>query len=85
MTDQSQLSVSDRTWRRRRRIGIAMITAGGVLLLAGLWIAVTALMARSQLNQALHTLSAQLSASQWPAARVRAHQEITPVSWFTPV
>jgi hypothetical protein len=75
MTDQSQLSVSDRTWRRRRRIGIAMITAGGVLLLAGLWIAVTALMARSQLNQAraeIHTLSAELSASQWPAARATA-------------
>ena len=54
---------------------MAMITAGGVLLLAGLWLAVTAVMARSQLNQAraeIHTLSAQLSASQWPAARVTA-------------
>src|SRR5664280_741641 len=54
---------------------MAMITAGGVLLLAGLWLAVTAVMARSQLNQAraeFQTLRAQLSASQWPAARVTA-------------
>jgi hypothetical protein len=54
---------------------MAMIAAGGVLLLAGLWLAVTAVMARSQLNQAraeIHTLGAQLSASQWPAARVTA-------------
>jgi hypothetical protein len=75
MTDQSQAGVSDRTWRRRTRIGMAMITAGGVLLLAGLWLAVTAVMARSQLNQAraeIHTLRSQLSASQWPAARVTA-------------
>src|ERR1035437_4541947 len=75
MTDQSQAGASDRTWRRRTRIGMAMITAGGVLLLAGLWLAVTALMARSQLNQAraeIHTLRSQLSASQWPAARVTA-------------
>ena len=52
-----------------------MITAGGVLLLAGVWLAVTALMARSQLNQAraeLHTLSAQISASDWPGARATA-------------
>jgi hypothetical protein len=52
-----------------------MITAGGVLLLVGLWLAVTAVMARSQLNQAraeIHTLGAQLSASQWPAARATA-------------
>src|ERR1035437_6906639 len=75
MTDQSQAGASDRTWRRRTRIGMAMITAGGVLLLAGLWLAVTAMMARSQLNQAraeIHTLRSQLSASQWPAARVTA-------------
>src|SRR5664280_1626010 len=75
MTDQSQAGVSDRTWRRRRRIGMAMITAGGVLLLAGLWLAVTAVMARSQLNQAraeIHTLSAQLSASNWSGARATA-------------
>src|SRR5450631_693339 len=75
MTDQSKAGVSDRAWRRRRRIGIAMITAGGVLLLAGLWLAVTAVMARSQLNQAraeIHTLGAQLSASQWRGAQATA-------------
>ncbi len=52
-----------------------MITAGGVLLLAGLWLAVTALMARSQLNEVradAHTLGAELSASHWPAARATA-------------
>jgi hypothetical protein len=52
-----------------------MITAGGVLLLAGLWLAITAVMARSQLNQVraeAHALGAKLSASDWPAARVVA-------------
>ena len=75
MTDQSQAGVSDRTWRRRRRIGIVMITAGGVLLLAGLWLAVTAVLARSQLNQAraeIHTLSARISANDWQGARATA-------------
>jgi len=50
-----------------------MLTAGGVLFLACLWLGVTALLARSQLNQVraeAHTLGAQLSASNWPAARV---------------
>jgi Protein of unknown function (DUF4012) len=62
-------------WRRRRRIGIAMITAGGVLLLAGLWLAATAVMARSQLNLAraeIDTLSAKISANDWPGARATA-------------
>jgi len=52
-----------------------MITAGGVLLLAGVWLAITAVMARGQLNQVraeAHTLGAQLSASNWPAARATA-------------
>src|SRR5664280_3697126 len=52
-----------------------MITAGGLLLLAGLWLAVTAVIARSQLNQVraeAHTLGTQLSASNWPAARATA-------------
>jgi hypothetical protein len=60
---------------RRRRIGVAMIVAGGVLLLAGLWLAVTALMARSQLNQVraeVHTLRAEITASDWTAARATA-------------
>src|ERR1035437_4421739 len=75
MSERSRIGASDRSLRQRRRIGLAMITAGGVLLLAGLWLAVTAVMARSQLNQAraeIHTLSAQISASNWPAARVTA-------------
>src|SRR5450631_415898 len=77
MTEQRQVdvSVADRRWRRRRRIGIAMITAGAALLLAGLWLGVTALMARGQLNQVradAHTLGAQISASNWPAARATA-------------
>jgi Protein of unknown function (DUF4012) len=49
-----------------------MITAGGVLLLAGLWLAVTALIASSQLNQVraeARTLGAQISANNWRAAR----------------
>jgi Protein of unknown function (DUF4012) len=52
-----------------------MLTAGGVLFLACLWLGVTALLARSQLNQVraeAHTLGAQLSASDWPAARATA-------------
>ena len=74
MTMQSPvgISVSERRWDRRRRIGIAMITASGVLFLAGLWLAVTAVMARNQLNQIradAHTLSFSISASTWPAAR----------------
>jgi len=75
MTEQPQISASDRTWRRRRRIGIAMITAGGLLLLAGVWLAVTAVIARSQLNQVradARTLGTQLSESKWPAARATA-------------
>jgi Protein of unknown function (DUF4012) len=75
MTDPSQLGASDRSWRRRRRIGMAMITAGGVLILAGLWLAVTAVMARGELDQAraeIHTLGAKISASDWAGARVTA-------------
>src|SRR5450631_4646920 len=77
MTEQRQVdvSVADRRWRRRRRIGIAMITAGAAVLLAGVWLGVTALMARGQLNQVradAHTLGAQISASNWPAARATA-------------
>src|SRR5665647_1857108 len=74
-TEPSGISNSDRTWLRRRRIGIAMITAGGLLLLAGVWLAVTAVMARGQLNQVraeAHTLGTQLSASNWAAARATA-------------
>jgi Protein of unknown function (DUF4012) len=75
MSEHSRISVSDRRLRRRRRIGIAMITAGGVLLLASLWLAVTAVMARSQLNQVradARTLGTLLSASNWPGAHATA-------------
>jgi hypothetical protein len=75
MSEEPRVSVTDRTWHRRRRIGLAMLTAGGVLLLACVWLGVTALLARSQLNQVraeAHTLGAQLSASNWPAAGATA-------------
>jgi hypothetical protein len=75
ITEQPQVSASDRPWRRRRRIGIAMVSAGGLLLLAGLWLAVTAVLARGQLNQVradVGTLSATISAGSWPAARTAA-------------
>ena len=66
MSEEPRISVADRRWRRRRRIGFAMLTAGGVLVLACGWLGVTALLARSQLNQVraeARTLGAQLSAS----------------------
>lgn len=52
-----------------------MMVAGGLVLLSGLWLAVTALMARSQLNEVraeAHTLRARISASDWSAARATA-------------
>jgi hypothetical protein len=75
MTRQARISGSPRTLRGSRRIGVAMIVAGGVLLLAGLWLAVTAVMARSQLDQVrsdVHTLGAKISAGDWSAARASA-------------
>ena len=75
MSEQQRISVADRKSRRRRRIGFAMLTAGGLLFLAFLWLGATTLMARSQLNQVradAHALGAQLSASNWPAARATA-------------
>src|SRR5665648_682724 len=75
MTEEPPMSGLTRALRRRRRIGVAMVTTGGVLLLAGLWLTVTALTANSQLNQVradAHTLSVKISASNWPAARATA-------------
>src|ERR1019366_7012477 len=75
MTEQPRTSLSPRTLQRRRRIGIAMIVASGVLLLAGVWLVVTALMARNQLNQArteVPALRAEISAGHWTAARATA-------------
>lgn len=74
-TDRARVSGPDRSRLRRRRIGFTMIVAGSVLLLAGLYLAVTALMARSQLSALrtdVRTLSARLSASNWPAAHATA-------------
>jgi hypothetical protein len=74
-TGQPQMSAPDSTWRRRRRIGIAMIAAGGVLFLAGLWLAVTALMASHELNQVrtdVHALASKISAGNGPAAQATA-------------
>jgi hypothetical protein len=71
-----------------------MLTAGGLLFLAGLWLAVTALMARDELNQVrddARTLGAKLSASNWSGARAttadlaahahRAHQLTSGPVW----
>ena len=71
-----------------------MIVAGGVLLLAGVWLGVTAWMARGQLGQAraeVHTLRAEISAGDWSGARAtaadlahhadRAHQLTTGPVW----
>ena len=52
-----------------------MIGAGALLLVSGLWIAVTATMARSQLNAVradAHTLGSTISAGNWPSARATA-------------
>lgn len=72
-TEQRRVGVPDRT--KRRRVTDVMIAACGVLFLAGLWLAVTALMARSELNLVraeAHTLGVQLSAGQWSPARATA-------------
>src|SRR5450631_3310031 len=72
MTRHPPVDGSERAKLRLRHIGVAMLTAGVALLLSGVWLAVTALMASSQLNQVradAHTLGAQLSAGNWPAAR----------------
>ena len=71
MTEQS-LSDSRRDRPRHRRIGLAMLVAGAIVLLCGVWIVVTAMMARDQLNQMrteVQTLRAKISAADWSAAR----------------
>lgn len=71
MTEQS-LSDSGRDRPRRRRIGLAMLVAGAIVLLCGVWIVVTAMMARDQLDQMrteVQTLRAKISAADWSAAR----------------
>ena len=59
-----------RSGRRLGRVGVVTLTA--VLLLSAVWLAVTAVMANSQLRQVradAHNLGAQISASNWTAAR----------------
>lgn len=71
MTEQS-LSDSRRDRPRHRRIGLAMLVAGAIVLLCGVWIVVTAMMARDQLDQMrteVQTLRAKISAADWSAAR----------------
>jgi hypothetical protein len=51
---------------------MAMTTIGGLLALAGLWLAVTAWMARGELNQVrtqAHTVGARAAANDWTGAR----------------
>lgn len=64
-----------RSLRRRRRIGLAMVVVGGAILLAGLWIVITGLFARSQLNDVraeMRGLRADIAAGNLPAARSAA-------------
>jgi hypothetical protein len=67
--------VSRRRLRRRRRIGIAMLVAGGVIVLGGLWLLITGLLARAQLDTVrseVRQLRSQISAGDLAAARVTA-------------
>jgi hypothetical protein len=75
MTQQPRVGASPAALRRRRHLGAAMVTAGGLLLAAGLWLAVTTVMARGELNQVradVHTLRAKITAGDWAAARASA-------------
>jgi Protein of unknown function (DUF4012) len=72
MTDRQGLAGSVRTGRRPGRVGVVILMAGGALLLAAVWLGVTAMMANSQLSRVraeAHTLGAQISAGRWNAAR----------------
>jgi Protein of unknown function (DUF4012) len=64
-----------RASRRRRRIGWAMLLVGGLIVLAGVWLVVTGLMARGQLDRAradVYRLRAQLSVGELAGARTTA-------------
>ena len=74
-SEQPRVEIPDPIGLALKRTGIALFTAGAVIFLAGAWLAVTALMANSQLNQIradARTLGTQISASQWTAARLTA-------------
>jgi len=75
VAERLRADVRNRRMGRRTRIGFSMIAAGGMLFLAGLWLAGTALMAQGQLNLVradVRTLSAKISAGDWAAARATA-------------
>jgi hypothetical protein len=75
VTEQSSGVDLGGTRRRRARIGWAMIAAGSVLVLGGLWLGVTVVMARGELNAVraqARTLATELSASNWSAAQATA-------------
>lgn len=66
-----------RRLRRMRRAGWVMIGLGGLIVLCGVYLAVTALMARSHLEQArtdVAKLRSQLSSGNLVAARATAHR-----------
>lgn len=75
MTGQERIPVPRRALRRRLLIGVAMTAASGAVILAIVWLGVTALMARTQLNEAradVHTLRAKIATGDWTAARATA-------------
>lgn len=68
---------SQRRLRRRRRYGIAMIVVGAAILVIGAWVLITALLARTQLEDVraeVRQLHAQVSAGNLDAARATARQ-----------
>jgi hypothetical protein len=70
-----RVRVNRRKRRRLRRIGIAMMIAGGVILLGGAWLVVTGLLARHELDIAradVHTLRHEIGSGDVQAARQTA-------------
>ena len=67
--------MSRRRLRRRRTYGLVMVLAGGVIVLAGVYLVVTGLLARNQLNSVraeVQHLRAQISAGDLDGARATA-------------
>lgn len=64
--------VSLRRLHRRRRTGLAMLIIGGAILVCGLWVLITGLLARGQLNTVrieVRQLRSEISAGDVAAAR----------------